>query len=107
MLSTLIDPAIAAKNAIAVAAFNTYVDDWYPHQVHVRELLDATALPLMLYPAFEAFAGEMFHMSKTCSGTALVFNAQYLVLKYADPAMTGGNLPLLKAIALEFGALVP
>ena len=92
MLSSLVDPTIAAKAAAAIANFNAYVDDFYPHQVHVRGILDALGIPVHWYAGFEAFAGEMYHLSKVCSGTALVFNATNLVTKWSDPAyMSGGN----------------
>jgi hypothetical protein len=108
MLSTLLDPTGAAVNAKAVANYNAYITEFYPLQVQVRGILDALAIPVHWYAGFEAFAGEMYHLSKVCSGTALVFNATKLVGKWAGAAyLSAGNEATLKAIALKFGALIP
>jgi hypothetical protein len=108
MLSTLLDPTGAAVVAKAVENFNTYIDEFYPLQVQVRGILDGLAIPVHWYAGFEAFAGEMYHLSKVCTGTALAFNAAKLVGKWGGTAyLSAGNLPTLKAIALKFGAIVP
>ena len=108
MLSTLLDPTGAAVVAKAVTNFNAYVDEFYPLQVQVRGILDELAIPVHWYAGFEAFAGEMYHLSKVCSGTALVFNATKLIGKWGSAAyLSAGNIPTLKDIALKFGALVP
>lgn len=108
MLSTLLDPTGAAVNANAVTNYGKYIDEFYPLQVQVRGLLDSLAIPVHWYAGFEAFAGEMYHLSKVCSGTALIFNATKLVGKWSSAAyLSAGNAATLKAIALKFGAQVP
>lgn len=109
MLSTLLDPTIAASTARAVTNFNAYVDEFYPLQLQLRGILDGLAIPVHWYAAFEAFNGEAYHLSKTCSGAALAFNLAKLVGKWGGTAyLSAGNLPALKEICLNlYSTIVP
>jgi hypothetical protein len=103
MLSTLLDPTLAAVNAKAVTNYNSYVDEYYPLQVQLRGILAKLAIPVHWYIGFEAFNGEAYHLSKVCPDTVgLTFNMAKLVAKWAGVAkLSAGNLPTLKEIALQ------
>jgi hypothetical protein len=109
MLSTLLDPTGAAVVAKAVTNFNTYVDDFVPKQAQLRVILDGAGLSSFLYAGFEAFFGELYHLSKVTSGPGLVANAVPLIIKWSSAAKLGtGNLSVLKSIALDiFNIIYP
>jgi len=109
MLSTLLDPTLAAVNAKAITNFNTYVDDYYPKQLQLRAILDSAGLSTFLYAGFEAYFGELYHLSKVTSGPGLVTNAVALIVKWGSAAKLGtGNLSVLKSIALDiFNIIYP
>jgi hypothetical protein len=106
MVSSLIDPALAAVNAAACVNFATHVTVFYPKQQKLRVILNGLAIPTAWYGGFEAFHGELYHLSTVCSGDALTFNASKLVGKWGSAAfMSAGNLPTLKKIALDLYAI--
>jgi len=102
MLSTLLDPTGAAVVAKAITNFNAYVDDFVPKQLQFRALLDGLGVPTDLFAALEAFHGELYHLTKVCSGVTLVTNAGFLCTKWSDPSKMGNSiLAFLKAAALD------
>jgi len=109
MLSTLLDPTLAAVNAQAVTNYNLYVQDFYPKQVQMRTILDSFSMPTPMIAGFEAFFGELYHVSKVATGDILTAAAAVLVTKWSDTAHLGaGNASVLKAVALGvFGITVP
>ena len=101
MLSTLLDPTLAAVTAGAVTNYNIYVEDFYPMQVHMRTILDGYSMPTPMIAGFEAFFGECYHASKVCTGILLTAALTVLVTKWSDTAHLGaGNASVLKAIVL-------
>jgi hypothetical protein len=106
MLSSLIDPTLSAVNAAQQANYQAYVEDFYPKQVQLRNLLSGYSMPTPMIAGFEAFHGELFHLSKVCTGTLLTAAATVLVTKWSDSAHLGaGNAAVLKAIALDIYGL--
>jgi len=97
MLSTLVDPTLSAVNTMAVENFGAYATDFYPKQQQLRAILDATGISTPAYFAYEAFHGEMYHLSKVASGTSAVVMASALVAKYVSMFLVAATL---KEIAL-------
>ena len=102
MLSSLLDPVIAAVNAAAAVNYETYVNDFVPNQVALRvHLSDAGIMPIE-FGAYEAYHGELYHLSKVCSGASLQASAQALIDKWSDTAHLGaGASTLLAEIASD------
>ncbi len=105
MVSSLIDPVLTAVNAKAVDNFTTYQMDFYPNQVKLRTWLNDSGIQPFHFGLYEAYHGELYRLSKTCSGAAAIAAATVLVAKYEDwlgaPAVAG-----LKAIAADIYAIV-
>lgn len=78
MLSSLIDPVLANVNALAVANFTSYVLDFYPKQVQLRDKLNSAGIISALFGRYEAFNGRMFHLYQAIKGPALTAAAQVL-----------------------------
>jgi hypothetical protein len=99
MLSSLVDPSIAAKQSLAVANFGAYATDWYPKQQTLRGILDAAGIATSQYFGYEAFAGEMYHVSKVAGhGASAVIMGSALVAKYVAMFLVAATL---KKIALD------
>jgi len=98
MLSSLVDPTLSAVNTMAVANFGAYATDFYAKQQQLRTLLDGWGIATPLYFQYEAFNGEMYHLSKVASGPSAVLMATALVAKYVSAFLVAANL---KAIALD------
>lgn len=103
MLSTLVDPALTAVNTMAVANFAAYATDFYPKQMQLRALLDSYGISGLLYAQYEAFHGELYHISKVYSGASAVAAASALVVKYTAYFLVAANL---KEIALDIYSIV-
>lgn len=102
MLSTLLDPTGAAVVAKAVTNFNSYIDDFYPKQIQLRGFLSLGSVLTDAIAAWEAFHGELYHLTKVCSGAALVYNATMLIGKWSDASKLGpGTLSGMKQVALD------
>jgi metal-dependent HD superfamily phosphatase/phosphodiesterase len=95
MLSTQIDPTLAAVNAKACENFSTYVIDFVPNQTQMRALLSAAGILPVKYGAYEAFHGKLYHLSKVCSGPALLAATQILVDKWSDTQHLGATASTL------------
>jgi hypothetical protein len=106
MLSTLVDPTLSAVNTMAVANFSAYATDWYPKQQVLRGILDAAGIATPQYFAYEAFAGEVYHVSKVAGhGTSAVLMATALIAKYVAMFLVAATL---KKICLDcFTITVP
>jgi len=105
MLSSLIDPTLAAKVTQQQANFAIYETDFYPKQVQLRTILDAQGAHNWQIGAYEAYHGELYHIAKVSSGTAAVAAATILVAKWEDLGLTAG---ILKLIANDiYGIVVP
>lgn len=92
MLSSLIDPVLAAVNTLAVENFAAYVTEFYPLQETLRGKLDSYGIPTVEYAAYEAFNGEIYHLSKVSSGSSAVVVATALVAKYVAWGLDEDNL---------------
>lgn len=100
MLSSLIDPVLAAVNTKACENFSIYIIEFYPNQVQMRGLLSAAGILPVKWGAYEAFHGELYHLSKVCSGDAFVAAVTGLVDKWSDTQHLGaGAIALLNQIA--------
>jgi hypothetical protein len=100
MLSSLVDPTLSAVNTLACANFGTYITEFYPNQEAMRTLLSAAGIHPVKYGAYEAYNGELYHLSKVCSGPALVAAVQILIDKWSDTQHLGaGAATLLAEIA--------
>jgi hypothetical protein len=107
MLSSLVDPTLSAVNAQQQANFAIYQQDFYPKQVQLRSILSGYSMPAPMIFGFEAFHGELYHLSKVASGDILLAGATMLVTKWSDTAHLGaGNADVLKAIALAIYTLI-
>lgn len=92
MLSTLVDPALAAVNTMAVANFGAYATDFYAKQGVLRGILNGLGIPTAQYFAYEAFNGELYHVSKVATGASAVATATALVTKYTAMFLVAANL---------------
>jgi hypothetical protein len=98
MLSTLVDPTLSAVNTMAVANFGAYATDFYPKQQQLRGILDAAGIATSQYFGYEAFNGEIYHVSKVSSGASAVVMATALVAKYVSMFLVAATL---KKICLD------
>jgi len=105
MLSSLLDPTLSAVQTMAVANYAAYSTDFYALQVQLRALLDGFGIAPAAYFGYEAFNGEMYHLSKVSSGASAIVGGTALVAKYVSYFLSAANL---KAIALQlYNIVVP
>jgi len=104
MVSSQIDPVLAATNAAQKTNFAEYVTDYVPKQMLVHQYLDGQGALPAEYFNYNAYAGEIYHVSEHFSGAGAVAAASDFVIKYTGMGCTA---PRLKAIALIFGIVVP
>jgi hypothetical protein len=103
MLSSLVDPTIAAAQALASANFKAYVQSFYPNQLALREILNAAGLQPIVYAAYEAFHGELFHLAQAFNGASLVAAFETLVAKWIDVQHLG---PAAETLLREIGSTI-
>ena len=84
MVSSQIDPTLTAVNALASANYASYVADFYPFQVALRNWLDGQAISGPAAFVYEAFNNEVYSVHRRFSGTAEVTQVTILVDKYED-----------------------
>ena len=102
MVSSLIDPVLSQVNTKAAVNFGIYVMDFVPNQIALRVHLCDAGLTSIEFGAYEAYHGELYHLTKVCSGVSLVTMAQALIDKWSDSAHLGsGAAPLLAEIATD------
>ena len=102
MVSSLLDPVRTAVNAEQQANFASYATVFVPAQEKLRTLLNAAGINPARFAPYEAFNGEMYHLTKVCSGAAAIAAGGGLVGRYAHASRLGiGAAALLKAIALD------
>jgi len=105
MLSTLVDPTVAAKQALAAANFSVYVLAFYPKQVALRAILAGLGIPTIQFGPYEAFHGKIFHLAQTTTGLAAIASATILVTAWSSyPNVT---VAVLKSICNLYGIVVP
>ena len=95
MLSSNIDPVLSAVQAKAGVNFASYIVDFYPNQLTLRGLLSDAGLMTATFGAYEAFHGELYHLTKVCTGASLLANVQVLIDKWSDTQHLGGTATVL------------
>jgi hypothetical protein len=104
MVSSQIDPTIAAKNVQQKGNFADYANDWYPKQVLVHQYLDSTGVTPASYFNYDGFAGEVYHVSNHFSGASAVLAVADLIIKWK---LFGTVEAQLKGIAAIFSIVIP
>lgn len=104
MLSTLVDPVLSAVNMQQITNFTSYIQDFYPNQLQLRVILNASGNHPDKFAAFEAFHGELYHLSKVAQGPALLAAAAVLGGKWAT-ILGPAQVATLKQIALDIYAI--
>jgi hypothetical protein len=102
MLSTSLDPTLAAVAVSAAANYSTFADDYGAKQEGLHAILDPAGVPLVSFAAYNAFNGRMYHFSKVTSGVSLVTIATALVAEWSAAARLGtGSATTLRKICLD------
>lgn len=102
MLSSLVDPVLSAVNAAAVENFTAYATDFVPNQEAVRAILNDEGVDVITVAGYEAFHGELYHLSKQFAGPLLQAAYCILVAKWADTAHLGAAAQaVLERIGLD------
>lgn len=105
MVSTLLDPVLSAVNVQQKANFGIYATEWVPLQEAVHTYLTGQPIYPSEYFNYNAFAGEIYHVSKRFAGQAAINAGSDLVLKYLTMGCTGVHL---RAIAANvFNIIIP
>jgi len=104
MVSSLIDPVLAAVNTAQSTNFGAYTLEFVPKQQLVHQYLDAQGCMPVEYFNYNAFTGEVYHIWRNFSGAAAIAGAADMVIKYTGMGCTAVRL---KAIALIFSIVVP
>jgi hypothetical protein len=105
MLSSLVDPVLSAVYQLACDSFAAHAVDFVPRQVQLRNLLNGWSIPTTDFGPYEAFHGELYHLSKVCSGAAAITSATVLVAKYVAWGLVEVNLQLIASDL--YGIIVP
>jgi hypothetical protein len=102
MLSTSLDPTIAAVAVSAAENYTTFANDYAIKQGALHAILDPAGVPLASFAAYNAFNGRMYHFSKVTSGVALIAIASGLVAQFSLASRLGtGAATTLKKICLD------
>lgn len=88
MVSSLIDPALAAVSELQKANFAAYANKFCPKQEALRVILNDLGVPTTQFFGYEAFNGEMFHLSEVTAGDSAIATATILVAKYVTWTLT-------------------
>lgn len=105
MQSTLIDPAIDAVRDLAVANFTTYALDWAGiKQPALHGVLNADGIMGPIRFRYEAYAAELYGLTRRFGGTALDAMAQVMHDKYE--AWGCATATLISIAATVFGITV-
>jgi len=104
MLSSEVDPVLAAVVEAQKVNFAAYASEYYNKQLLVHQYLDGEGVEGPEYFNYNAWAGEIYHVSKHQSGAGAVATATSLRIKYLGMGCTA---PRLTAIAALFGIVIP
>jgi len=104
MVSSLIDPKIAAVNTAAKANFAAHVTPYVAFQQLVHQYLDSEGALPVEYFNYNAYAGEIWHIDKHFSGAAAIAAGGDMVIRYTGMGCTDVRL---KAIAAILGIIIP
>lgn len=97
MLSSLVDPTLAAVHTLQVANFKAYANEFTTKQESLRALLNDLGVPTTQYFGYEAFNGEMYHLWKTAAGDSAIATATILVAKYVAWGLAPATLIQISA----------
>ena len=97
MQSTQIDPTLTAMHALQAVNFTTYEMAFYPKQVACRDLLNVLGVTTTEFFLYEAYNGELYHLTRSATGAAAIAEKEVLVAKYVS---LGLDAPTLQSIAL-------
>jgi len=86
MLSSLVDPVLSAVATLASTNYAAYVNVFVPKQEALRAILNDEGVQVIDYGPYEAFHGELYHLSLKFAGPALQAAFCILVAKWADAA---------------------
>lgn len=101
--SALLDPARAASALLARRNYAAHANGFVPKQLALRELLNGHPIPTVDYFVYEAFNGEMYHLSSVTAGSAAVTTATALIAKYVAG---GADEDLLVEIAVQIWNII-
>jgi hypothetical protein len=101
MLSSLIDPVLSAVQSLASANYTTYVNAFVPKQVALRAVLNDEGVSVIQVAAYEAFHGELYHLTTQFAGPALQAAFCILVTKWSDAAHLGAGA---ETVLIRIGA---
>ena len=102
MSATLLDPVRVALVEAQKAHYAAYATEYVPLQMALREQLGEAGVSIIETAAYEAFAGELYHLTKHFSGFQLAAAWADLVTKWSDAAHLGaGATMILNGIALN------
>lgn len=104
MTSSQIDPVLSAVNATAKANYAAHAIEYTPLLASVHNYLSTQGVPPESFFNYDGFAGEVFHVSKTCAGPAAVAAVVQFQIKWL---LYGCTAPHMKAIALIFSITIP
>lgn len=107
MVSSQIDPVLAAVNVTAMANYAAHAIEWTALLAAVHNHLAANGVNPASWFLYDGFAGEMYHLvNKTgVTGAAAIAAANDFCVKWEA---LGGGLARLKAIcAAVFSVVVP
>jgi hypothetical protein len=105
--SSLIDPTLSQINTLAKANFAAYENDFYPLQVQLRVLLDSYGIATSHYASYEAYNGELYHLSKVASGASAIAMGAIIELKYQTWLGIGAAANLKEIASIIYGIIIP
>lgn len=91
MVSSLIDPVLSAVQTAQANNFLAYLTTFVPNQFALRVILNDEDIPQIQFAAYEAFHGELYHLSRSFTGPALQSAFCILVAKWSDVAHLGAT----------------
>jgi len=104
MLSSLVDPSLAAVNVAAKANYAEHTIAYVAFQEAAHNYLDGQGCLPAEYFNYNAFMGEIWHVDQHFSGAAAVAAGGDLVIKFVGCGCTGVRL---RAIAALLGIVIP
>ena len=102
MVAANIDPVRLAVITAQKANFAAYATEYTEIQTRLRDALGSYGIPVIQYAAYEAFAGQLYHLTKKFTGLTLTAAWTQLVDKWSDDAHLGtGSSVFLNMIVVD------
>jgi hypothetical protein len=92
MQSSQIDPVLTAMSTQQQANFASYISQFYPFQVLLRDWMNADGIHGATAFQYEAFNGECYSAYRRFQGASLDDQVTVLVDKYEDLGLTRAKL---------------